>query len=387
MSEEPQPNPGLETGETGTDVSTQALTQALRSGFVILYVVIIILLGYFLASNFFRVEPGQRAVVLRFGKPLQTRTDDVLKEGKLHFAWPYPVDEKVVVSGGESSVESTVGWHGSSASSEDNVQFNAGRDGYVLTRDWNILHVKVRMTYEVEDPIRYNFEFADVNAVLRSLLDNALTVTASQFEARNILERLPQDVPVTSESGQPATAKRLFQGALISRVRQLVRRYDLGLTVKTVTLTADDNGNPRLPRGQVTTLANNLQQSRKSAEDQIRNAEKERDRQITVAKDEARSIARSADVDSEQLATQLGNELRDLESLWKAHEGNPETLRLELRKRLQDQVTKILSDPNVEVTRLPAGPGGSRPRVKLMVRRLPPPPPEAMDLSGGGKKK
>ena len=79
--ENPEPQNELSTGDTGTDVSTQALAQALRGGAFILYVVIALLMGYFFVSNFFRLEAGERAVVLRFGKPLQVGKDEVLTEG------------------------------------------------------------------------------------------------------------------------------------------------------------------------------------------------------------------------------------------------------------------------------------------------------------------
>ena len=95
----------------GEDVSNEALTQALKGGFYILYLVITALLVYFFISNWFRLNAGETAVVLRFGKPLQTTNADLLREGKLHFAWPFPIDEKVIVDGGRQSVTSTIGWY------------------------------------------------------------------------------------------------------------------------------------------------------------------------------------------------------------------------------------------------------------------------------------
>jgi len=376
MNEENQQSkPGLETGDTGTDVSMQALTQALRGGFVILYVVIVLLMGYFFVSNFFRVEAGQRAVVLRFGQPLQTGKDDVLVEGKLHFAWPYPIDEKVIVSGGERTVASSIGWF--SPSSSANPQFNGERDGYALTRDWHILHIQAELRYEVEDPIRYNFEYADVDAVLRSVLDNSITVTAAGYQAEEILGRVPRHIliaGVTDKEGKPR--KINFQDALELRVGYLVANYDLGVKVKGISL----NPAPKLPRGVVSLQNKTLQTSKINRSKKINGAREEAKIRLGNARARGGQIVKDAQAESELLAEHVRNEFAEFNDLWENYEDASAGLQVELEKRLHDTINGILSDPNVEVTKLPAGPNGTRPKVKLVVRRLQAKPPEAITI-------
>ena len=52
------------------DAGSQALSEALRSSFAIVKVVMVILVLVFLASGFFTVGPQQRAIILRLGKPI-----------------------------------------------------------------------------------------------------------------------------------------------------------------------------------------------------------------------------------------------------------------------------------------------------------------------------
>jgi len=379
MSDEiSQPGPGRETGETGTDVSTQALSQALRGGFVILYVVIFILAGYFLSSNFSRVEPGQRSVVLRFGRPLQTSSDEVLTEGKMILAWPYPVDEKVDISGGERTVFSSVGWYGGATGA--NIQFSPERDGYVLTRDWNILHIQAELNYEVEDPILYNFEYLDVEKVLRSALDNAIAVAAAGFEAEDILDRKKRPVRVIDGNKTEEPDSMVFQDALNRRLRHLVNAYDLGITVKSVTF----NSAPVLPRGKVASRDRELQQELIKTKKSIKTAlEKAEDRK-DAARVKADDIINNAQAEAKQLKQRVHNEFAEFNSLWENYKDNPDGLQLELEKRLRDTIRGILSDPDVEITKLPAGPNGDRPKVKLVVRRMPPRPPEEMKMDNPG---
>ena len=359
----------------GTDVSMQALTQALRGGFVILYVVIALLMGYFFVSNFFRVEAGQRAVVLRFGKPMQTVKDEVLVEGKLHFAWPYPIDEKVVVSGGERAVVSSIGWHAPSSSA--NPRFNGGRDGYVLTRDWQILHIQAELRYEVEDPIRYNFEYANVDAVLRSVLDSALTVTTAGYSSEDILGRVARPLRIAGVNDHGGKVRPIiFQDALNLRVRHLVATYDLGVAVKTVSL----NPAPVLPRGNVSIQNKTLQQNRIDSANELNDAREGAKTALGDARAQEDHIIKDAQAESERLAEHVRNEFAEFNKLWENYKDDPAGLQVELDKKLHDTINGILSDPNVEITKLPAGPNGARPKVKLVVRRLPAKAPEAISM-------
>jgi regulator of protease activity HflC (stomatin/prohibitin superfamily) len=384
----PKPDPGLETGETGTDVSTQALTQALRGGFVILYIVILILAGYFLASNSARVKPGASTVVLRFGRPLQTSKGEVLTEGKMVWAWPRPIDEKVDITGGTRSVFSTVGWYG--AATGANAQFNPDRDRYVLTRDWNILHVQMELRYEVEDPIRYNFGFfkdddsensRGVETVLELALNNAIVLTASVFEANEILDTIPVDV-VDGEK----TVSMVFKKAVAHHLGRLVAEYDLGIGVESVEFISA----PVLPRGKVAIEDAKLRQKRAASSDALNEAIEKARTLKNQARVGADNIIKKAESESGQLAEKVKNEFAEFNSLWDNFKDDPEGLQLELEKRLRDTVRGIMSDPSVEITKLPAGVAGGRPKVKLVVRRLRQRGPEAMEFEGdpdGGSQK
>ena len=89
---------------------SQALSEALRSSFGIVKLVMAILVVVFLASGFFTVGPQERAIILRFGKPVGVG-DGVLLGPGLHWSFPYPIDDVQKVSiTGIQKVGSTVGW-------------------------------------------------------------------------------------------------------------------------------------------------------------------------------------------------------------------------------------------------------------------------------------
>jgi len=93
------------------DAGSRALNDALRSSLRILKVLMALVAFVVIFSGVFTVEPNEVAIVLRFGKPVGTGADQLLKPG-LHWAFPYPVDEIVRVPAGQShTVTSTIGWY------------------------------------------------------------------------------------------------------------------------------------------------------------------------------------------------------------------------------------------------------------------------------------
>ncbi len=209
--------------ETPIDAGSQALAEALRSSFAIIKVVMVLLLLLFLASGFFTVGPQERAIVLRFGKPMGEGEKALLGPG-LHWSFPYPIDENIKVSiAGLQHVSSTVGWY---AMTPEQVlagieppagpTLNPIVDGYALTADANIIHSRATLTYRIKDPIQYVFGFVNASNAVQSALDNGLLYAASRFKVDDILTR---DI-----AG--------FQEAVRRRTTQLVENQELGVVVE-----------------------------------------------------------------------------------------------------------------------------------------------------------
>ena len=93
------------------DAGSQALSEALRSSFAIVKFVMLLLVLAFLSSGFFTVGPQEKAIILRFGKPVGEGEKALLGSG-LHWSFPYPIDEVVKIPITEiQHVQSTIGWY------------------------------------------------------------------------------------------------------------------------------------------------------------------------------------------------------------------------------------------------------------------------------------
>ena len=76
------------------DAGSQALSDALRSSFAIVRVIMVLLVVVFFASGVFTVPSQEKAIVLRFGRPVGSGEERLLGPG-LHWSFPYPIDEVI----------------------------------------------------------------------------------------------------------------------------------------------------------------------------------------------------------------------------------------------------------------------------------------------------
>ena len=95
------------------------------------------------------------------------------------------------------------------------ASLNPAIDGYVLTADRNIVHTRATLSYHIDDPIRYVFDFAAASNTVQNALNNALLFTAAKFNVDDILTR---DV-----AG--------FREAVQQRVTDLAEQEQLGIVI------------------------------------------------------------------------------------------------------------------------------------------------------------
>ena len=229
MNENQHPDPEVRRpeAETPVDPGATALAEALRSSFVIVKAVMVVLLLVFLLSGFFKVGPDERAIILRLGKPVGTGEAALLLPG-LHWSWPYPIDEyrKVSITGIQR-ITSSVGWYATTPEAElagtemgPGPSLNPAVDGYALTADGNIIHTRATLTYRIADPITFVFNFVNASNAVQNALDNALHFAATRSLVDDVLTR---DVIGFNE-----LVKR--------RTTELVAKQNLGIIVEQCTV-------------------------------------------------------------------------------------------------------------------------------------------------------
>jgi len=351
QTNQPERQPPVPVPVTPEDAGSQALAEALRSSFGLIKFVMLGLVVAFFASGFFTVGPQERAIILRFGRPVGEGEKALLGPG-LHWSFPYPIDEVRRVPITEiQTVRSTTGWYATTPEQElagteppAGAGLVPGADGYVLTADQNIVHCRAVLYYRITDPIRYVFGFANAESNIVHALDNALLYTAARFNVDDIIVR---DI-----AG--------FREAVRRRVEQLLAQQDLGVLVEQCDVES------RPPR-HVRDAFNRVLQAEVTRAKLLDEARSYENQVLSKANADAAGILNTAESDRTNLVATIAAEAERFEKLLPQYRLNPDLFKLQL---LTETVGRMLASVQDKFFLPERGDGKSR-ELRLLLSREP----------------
>jgi membrane protease subunit HflK len=349
-SNEPRPA----APETSMDAGSQALSEALGSSFAIVRFVMVLLLLAFLGSGIFKVGPDERAIKLHLGKPVGEGESALLGPG-LHWSLPYPIQEYVKVSiSGIKKVSSTVGWYATTpqqeaagAEPQPGTTLNPATDGYALTADNNIIHVRATLTYRIHDPIRYVFNFVNASNAIQNTLDNALVYAASRFNVDDVLTR---DVYG-------------FNKAVLKRVTELAEKQNFGITVEQCPVQT-------IPPRQLKVAFNSVVDAEQKRGKTLNEAHGYENQVLSKASAEAQSRINLAESDRVRLVAEVSSRADQFRDLLPKYRDNPS---LFVQQRRTETLTRVLTNVQDKIF-VPETPNGNSREMRYNFNRELPKP-------------
>jgi len=343
------PEPGL-----AVDTGSQALEEALRSSFIIVKVAMVLMVVVFLGSGFFTVGPQEKAVILRFGKPVGEGQKALLATG-LHWSFPYPIDEVVHIPITEiQKISSTVGWYfitpEQELSGEDlsaGQSLNPAIDGYVFTADRNIIHTRATLYYHIDDPLRYVFNFTSASNSVQNALNNALISSAARFNV--------DDVLLQNQAG--------FRDAVQMKVTELTEQENLGVTI-------DNCEVQSVPPRQLKDVFSQVTTARENRTKLLNDAQSYTNQVLSSAGAQSVAITNLAATDRDNYVKSLKAEARrftDLLPQFKKYPG------LFAQQKVAEAMTEVLTNVQDKIF-LPERADGKTRELRLMLNREPPQP-------------
>ena len=193
-------------GGGGSGGGSDASPGGMPGGGNLVFLLIGALVLVWLASGFYIVDTGQRGVVLRFGKYVETT------EPGPRWHLPWPVESREIVNVDQvRTIE--IGYR-------DNVRSKVLNESLMLTDDENIIDLQFAVQYILKDPIEFLF-------VNRAPEDTVLQVAETAM--REIVGKNKMDFVLYEGRAEIADrAKALMQ--------QILDRYNTGISVSQVTL-------------------------------------------------------------------------------------------------------------------------------------------------------
>jgi membrane protease subunit HflK len=259
-----------------------------------------IILGLLVMEMFWRIEPAERGVVLRFGKHVTT-----LQPGP-HLRFPRPIENVIRV----------------------NIdQFRAFTiDATMLTRDENIVVVQIAVQYRIKDVEDYLLRIADPDESVQRAAESAIRdiIGASTFDF--VIGEGRADIAIS--------AQKLMQ--------DMLDNYNSGIAVTSVNMQSAN------PPEEVKASYDDAIKSREDEQRKINEAEAYRNEVVERAQGDASRIRLEAQAYKEQVVARAEGDARRFEQLLAEYQKAPDVMRerlyLETVETVLRDSTKIISD-------------------------------------------
>ncbi len=256
MASPNEPDPNLDVNEVVEQVVHIARNIVKRFG-PILALLLLLLVGL---AGLYKVDPGARAVVLRFGVE-NRRTEPGLR-------YALPLIEKVYVVDVEEIRRVEIGFNGKDVLPE----------ALMLTGDENIVEVRMVVQYRVSDPGNYLFRIAEPEITLRAAAEVAIRTVVGQRRIDDVMTK----------------GRAQVQSDTIALLQKLMDEYQSGIEITEVKLDNVDAPN------EVKDAFNAVTRAREEREKLINQAQGYAADKVPRARGDAEKALREAEAYKEQ---------------------------------------------------------------------------------------
>ncbi|OJF92015.1 FtsH protease activity modulator HflK [Pararhizobium antarcticum] len=193
----------------GQDQLKNVVPGGFNGGIVVIGLLLV--LGFVLMNSIYTVQPDERGVEMRFGKP----KEEIAMPGLHYHFWPFETVEMVKITEQQQNI-------GSRGGAGDQVA-----SGLMLSGDQNIVNVQFSVLFSVTDPKAYLFNVEDPADTLQQVSESAM---------REVVGRRPaQDIFRDNRQAIAADVKTTIQATMDT--------YGAGISVNTVAI--EDAAPPR----------------------------------------------------------------------------------------------------------------------------------------------
>ncbi|MGR7997455.1 MULTISPECIES: FtsH protease activity modulator HflK [unclassified Xanthobacter] len=291
-------------------------------GFKGVILLVALVIAGWLLSGFYRVEPDEQGVVLRFGKFV------AITQPGLNYHWPYPV-ETVLTPKVTRVNRIDIGMRvGDDLRRSAAVMRDVPEESLMLTGDENIVDVDFSVFWVISNAEKYLFNVQNPEGTIKAVAESAMREVIGRTDIQPILTGARQNI----ETG----VQELMQHTL--------DQYGAGVRVTQVQLQKVD------PPAQVIDAFRDVQAARADAERAQNEAQTYANRVLPEARGEASRVENAAQAYRERTVVEARGQaarfLKVFEEYQKAKDVTRERMYLETMERVLGGVDKVLVDPS-----------------------------------------
>lgn len=278
---------------------------------------LIILMGLWTATGFYRVNPQQQGVVLRFGEWIRTTGPG------LHYHLPFPI-EQVLTPDVTRDNRLEIGFRdvaGSSATRRDIAD-----ESLMITGDENIVDIDFVVFWRISDAGEYLFNLADPDETIKVAAEAVMREIIGQTAIQTALTEGRQNV----------------QFAVREKLQELLDDYRAGVRVREVQLLAVD------PPSDVIDAFNDVQRARQDRDRLKNQAEAFRNDIVPRARGQAAQLIAEAEAYREEVMNRAKGDASRFDQVFSAYEANKDVTReriyIETIEEVFGNIEKIIID-------------------------------------------
>jgi membrane protease subunit HflK len=289
-------------------------------------VVALVLIVLWALSGFYRVEPDQQGVVLRFGKWVNTTAPG------LNWHLPYPI-ESVLTPSVEAINSIDIGFR-AAAGAASNRSTSSRRDvpeeSLMLTGDQNIIDIDFTVLWKISDAGQYLFNIREPEATVKIAAESAM---------REIIGRTDIQPALTEARGDVQTKARAL-------LQSILDEYESGIEITQIQL------QEMQPPAPVIDAFNDVQRAQQDR-DRLRNeADAYRNDILPRARGEAQRLIQEANAYKERLSNEAQGEAQRFLQVYEAYLQAPDLTKrrmyLETFEDIYRETDKVLLGKGTE---------------------------------------
>jgi len=289
-------------------------------GFILILLAVV---GIWILSGFYRVQPGEQGVELLFGKFVKVTAPG------LNYWPPAPIGQ-VFKPNVELTNQITIGYRGSGDVSRGAGVRDVPQESLMLTGDQNIIDVDLVIQWRIKDAADFLFNIRNPEATVKLAAESAI---------REVIGQTTLEEALTTKRGQvESQTKDLLQDILDS--------YGAGVFIVDIKQQKVD------PPSEVIDAFNDVQRAKQDQERSVNEAVKYRNDIVPRAKGEAARMIQEANAYKEKVTKEAEGEAKRFLSVFEAYKMGKdvtvERLYLERMQAVLKGINKVIIDSNAQ---------------------------------------
>jgi membrane protease subunit HflK len=282
-----------------------------------LSLLLLIVIGFWLISGVYRVNPQQQGIVMRFGEFVRTT------QPGLHYHLPSPI-ETVLTPDVTRDNRIEIGYRsfGGAATSRRDVP----DESKMITGDENNIDIDFIVFWKIADAGAYLFNIQDPPETVKVAAQSVMRDIIGQTKIQTALTGGRQDIQLK--------AKIMLQ--------DLLNEYQAGVEIRDVQLLSVD------PPAEVIDAFNDVQRARQDRDTLINEAEAFRNDIVPRARGEAAQLISEAEAYESEVVNRAKGDADRFNSIYKSYKLNPDVtesrIYLETMEKVFTNVKKIIMD-------------------------------------------